>query len=91
MPDRAFEVLQSGHQTRHTDGETGCGNGLTHEAGNEAIVTATATDGAEYDLFAFFIGDIECQFSLVDWAGVIFETTDNGRIDLDARCIVTGT
>lgn len=85
------EVLQCRHQARDADGEAGGRNRLAHEARNEAIITPAATDRAEYDLFALFIGDIEGQLGLIDRAGIIFETANNRGVDLDTCRIVAGT
>ena len=60
------------------------GTGSAAEAGDEAVVAATATDGAEDDVLALLVLHLEGEFDLEDRAGVVFEAADDGGVDLDA-------
>src|SRR5690606_1789546 len=71
-------------KTRDADGEAGGGHRFTAEAGNEAIIAATAADGAEDHVLAFFVLHLEGQFDLEDRTGVIFEAADDGGVEDDA-------
>src|SRR5690348_2991100 len=70
-------------QARHADGEAGRRHRLAAEARHESIIPSAATDRAEAHGAALLVLGLEQKLNLEHGARVIFETSDDGGIDLD--------
>src|SRR5665647_621911 len=88
----AVELAERGQrrlQTRDADREAGGRHRLAAEARNKPVITPAATDRTETNGAAFVVLYLEGEFDLVDRAGVIFETADDGGVDYNSSIIVT--
>src|SRR6185437_13807148 len=77
-------IFQGGDQTADADGNAGGRNLLSREARHEIVVTSAASDGAEDDCFAIFVGHGKRKLRFEYGAGVVIETAHNACVDADA-------
>ena len=77
------EHRQRGLQPRNADGKSGRRHRLAAKTRDQPVITPAAADRAEANRAAFFVLGLDQQFNFKNGAGVIFETADDGRIDLD--------
>src|SRR5262249_32549656 len=82
---------ERGLQTRHADGEARRGNLLAREARDEIVIAPAAPDRPEADGPALIVLRFDQQLSFEDRAGVVFEATDDRRVDTDTiRAVASG-
>src|SRR5665213_1376378 len=74
---------ERGLQARYADGKSGRRHRLAAKARHQTIVTSAAADRTKADWPAFVVLGFDQQFNFENRAGVIFETADDGVIDLD--------
>ena len=88
------ELAQHGErreQTRYADRKARRRHRLAPETGDQAVIPPATRHRAETHRSAVIALHFECEFSLENGAGVIFEATDDGRVNHHASVIISAS
>ena len=88
------ELAQHGErreQTRYTDRKARRRDRFTTKTSDQAVIPSATRHRAKTHRLAVIALHFECEFSLENGAGVIFEATDDGRVNYHASIIISAS